>query len=97
MVACLTDIKNSVEVGRLSAGCQHGGHTTFEGGYLGGNGVVRRVLQAGVEVAVLFKVEKACHLLAGFILEGCTLVDGEHAGFTLLWSPSGLYAECLRF
>lgn len=96
MVSCLADIENGIEVGCLSAGCQHSGHTTFEGGNLGGYCIVRRVLQAGIEIAAVFKVEQACHLFAGIIFESCTLIDGEYTGLALFRSPSGLYAQRLR-
>ena len=93
MVSCLADIENGIEVGCLTAGSQHSGYTTFEGGNLSGNSVVRRVLQAGVEVTAVFQIEEACHLLAGIIFESGTLVDGQHAWFALFRRPSCLYAQ----
>ena len=96
MVSCLADIENGIEVGCLTAGSQHSGYTTFEGGNLGGYCIVRRVLQAGIEIAAVFKVEQACHLFAGIIFESCTLIDGEYTGLALFRSPSGLYAQRLR-
>lgn len=61
MVTCLANIEDSVEVGSLTAGSQHGGHTTFEGGNLSGHSVIRRVLQAGIEITAVFQIEKTCH------------------------------------
>ena len=53
VVASLTDVEQGVEVGSLARRCQHGAHAAFEGCNFGSHGVVRRVLQAGVEVALL--------------------------------------------
>ncbi len=93
MVTCLADIEDSVEVGSLTAGSQHGGHTTFKGGNLGCNGVIRRVLQAGIEVTAVFQIEKTCHLLAGVVFESCTLINGQHAWFALFRRPACLYTQ----
>ena len=41
--------------------------------------------------------QEACHLLAGFIFESGTLINGEYTGLALLRSPSCLYAEGFRF
>ena len=96
MIACLADVEDGIEIRCLSARCQHGGYTAFEGGYLGGNGIVRRILQTGVEVTAVFEVEQTRHLLAGIVFESCTLINGEYAGFSLFRSPPCLYAQCLR-
>ena len=72
------------------------GYTAFEGGYFGGNGIVRRILQTGVKVTAVFEVEQTRHLLAGIVFESCTLINGEYAGFSLFRSPPCLYAQCLR-
>lgn len=90
MVTCLANIEDSVEVGSLTAGSQHGGHTTFEGGNLSGHSVIRRVLQAGIEITAVFQIEKTCHLLAGIVFESCTLIDGQYAWFALL----GVHPAC---
>ena len=93
MVTCLANIEDSVEVGSLTAGSQHGGHTTFEGGNLSGHSVIRRVLQAGIEITAVFQIEKTCHLLAGIVFESCTLIDGQYAWFALFRRPPCLYAQ----
>ena len=80
MVACLADVEDSIEIRCLSARCQHGGYTAFEGGYLGCNGIVRRILQTGVEVTAVFEVEQTRHLLAGIVFESCTLINGGVRG-----------------
>ena len=90
-------LKNGIEVGCLSAGCQHSGHTTFEGGNLGGYCIVRRVLQAGIEIAAFLQIEQFSHLLARLILECRALIDREDTGFSFLGLPTGLYAQGFRF
>ena len=96
VVACLADVEDGIEIRCLSAGCQHGGYASFKGGYLGGNGIVRGVLQAGVEITAVLKVEQACHLFAGVVFESRTLINGEYTRFALFRSPPCLYAQCLR-
>ena len=93
VVSSLADIENGVEVGSLTTGSQHGSYTTFESGNLGGNGVIRRILQAGIEVTAVFQIEKTCHLLAGIVFESCTLIDGQYAWFALFRRPPCLYAQ----
>ena len=95
MVATLADVEHGVEVGRLARRGQHACHTAFEGCYLGSYGIIRRVLQAGVEVAAVFEVEEAGHLLAIIVFEGCALIDGQHARLTLFRLPALLYTEGL--
>ena len=41
----------------------------LRGGYFGGNGIVRRILQTGVEVGRIRQVEQSAHLLARRVLE----------------------------
>ena len=53
------------------------------------------LLNLGIEIAAVFKVEQACHLFAGIIFVSCTLIDGEYTGLALFRSPSGLYAQRL--
>ena len=96
MVARLADVEHGIEVGGLSAGSQHGAYATFQCGNLGGHGVVRGILEAGVEVTAVFQVEEAGHLLARVIFESGALIDREHARLALLGRPSGLYADGFR-
>ena len=88
VVAGFTDVVDGIEVGCLSRGGQHGTHAAFECGNLGCHGVVGRVLQTGIEIAVLFQVEEACHLFAAAIFEGGALVDGEYTRLSVLGCPS---------
>ena len=97
MVAGLADVEDGIIVGSLSAGRQHSGYTTFEGGNLGCYGIVGGVLQAGIEISAVFQVEEAGHLFTCLIFEGCTLVDGEYAGFSFLGRPAGLYTQGFGF
>ena len=53
MVASLTDVEDCIEISRLTAGGKHRTYTTFEGGNLRSHSVVGRVLQTGVEIALL--------------------------------------------
>ena len=91
MVAGFADIEHGVEVGSLSAGGEHGSDTAFKSSYLGSNGIVRRVLQAGVEITAVFEVEQTCHLFAGFIFKSGALVDREYTRLSLFRCPAGLH------
>ena len=93
VIACLADIEYGIEIGSLPAGSQHGSHTSFKGGNLGSYGIVRRILQAGIEVTALFKIEQTGHLLTGFVFKSSTLIDGQHARLALFRSPSCLYTQ----
>ena len=93
MVARLADVEHGIEVGSLARRGQHGAHTAFQLGDFAGHGVVRGVLQAGIEIARVFQVEEPGHLVAVVVFECCALVDGEHARLTVLRSPSRLYAD----
>ena len=57
------------------------------------DGVVRRVLQAGIEVAVGLQVKQLAHVLAGGVLEGGGLDDGDLAGFAVAGGIAALYAQ----
>ena len=95
MVATLTDVEHGVEVGRLSRRGEHACHATLEGCNLGRYGIVRGVLQAGIEIAAVLKVEEAGHLLAVVVLECGALINGQHARLALLGCPALLHAEGL--
>ncbi|MPM23180.1 hypothetical protein SDC9_69644 [bioreactor metagenome] len=84
MIARLTNVKDSVEVGRLSACRKHGCYTTFQRSYFSSNSIVCWVLQASIKVATLLQVEKSGHLFAGVIFECRTLIDGQHTRLTFL-------------
>ena len=71
------DVEHREEVRSLTRRSQHCGGTALKLGYLSGNGVVRGVLKAGVEVSAGFKVEQLAHVLTGGVLEGGAL-DYRH-------------------
>ena len=92
VVAGFADVEHRVEVSCLTGTCEHRSHTAFESGDFGSHGVVRRVLQTGVEVAASLQVEQVGHGVAGFILESGALVDGEDARFAVFRLPAALHA-----
>ena len=92
MVAAGGDIEQGEEVGRLTGGGQHGRGATFEGADLRRDEVVRRVLQAGVEVAGSLKVEQLAHVLGRIVLERGGLDDRDHTGLTVFRLVAGLDA-----
>ena len=96
VVASLADVEHGVEVGSLTAAGQHSTHTTFEGSNLLGHHVVGRVGQTSVKIAGILQVEETSHLLAGVILEGSALIDGQLLRFTLGWFPSAMHADGLK-
>ena len=96
MIARLANVKDSVEVGRLSTCRKHGRHTTFQRSYFSSNSIVCWVLQASIKVATLLQVEKSGHLLAGIIFECCTLIDGQHTRLTFFRRPSRLNTQGFR-
>ncbi len=51
------------KIRRLSRACEHRRVAALERADLGRHGIVRGILQAGVEVAGFFKIEQAPHLL----------------------------------
>ena len=93
MVTSLTDIEDGVEVGCLSAGCEHCSYSTLECCYLLCHEVVGRIGQTSVEVAIVLEVEEARHLFACVVLECRALIDGELLWLTLGWFPSAMYAD----
>ena len=93
MITCLANVEDSIEIGCLTTGSQHGTYAPFECGYFGSHGIIGRVLQAGIEITAVFKIEKTRHLFTRFILESSTLIDWQHTRLALFGSPSCLYAE----
>ena len=81
MPSGFADIHAGEKVGGLSGGGQHGCDSAFEGCNAGGYVVVGGVLEAGVEVAAVFEVEEASHLVAGLVLESGALDDWDLARF----------------
>ena len=93
VVACLAEIEQRKEVGRLTAGRQHGGGAAFQLADLFRHHVAGGVLQAGVEVAVGLEVEQLAHVLAGSVLERSGLDDGDLAGFAVAGGVAALHAD----
>ena len=58
MVARTDDIEHGEEDGGLPGGCQHGGCAALKRGDTRRDGVVRRVLQAGIEIAAGLQIEQ---------------------------------------
>ena len=92
VVAAAGDVEDSIEVGRLAGGEEHGGAAALQSGDLGRHGIVGGVLQAGVEVAAGLQIEQLAHLLAGLIAEGGGLDDGEVAGLPVAGTIAGVEA-----
>ena len=92
VVASFADVEHRVEVGCLTGTREHRSHTAFESGDFGSHGVVRRVLQTGVEGATGLQVEQVRHVVGGFVLESGALIDGEDARFAVFRLPAALHA-----
>ena len=71
MVACLTDIEDGIEVCCLSGAGEHSTDASFEGADLLCYCVIGRVCQTGIEIAFVFEVEEACHLVGCLVSECC--------------------------
>src|SRR5699024_1471453 len=93
VVPALADVEQGQEVGGLPAGSQHGGGAPLQGRDLAGHGVAGGVLQAGIAVAVSLQVEQLAHILAGVVLEGGGLDDGDLAGFAVAGRIAALDAD----
>ena len=83
MVSGGADVKAGEKVRRLARGSQHSGHTTLQGSYLGRDHVVGGILQSGVEITAVLKVEKTTHLVRSLVFESCALHDGNLPGVAL--------------
>ena len=93
MVAAAGDIEDGEEVRGLAGAGQHGGRTALEFADLRGDGVVGGVLQAGIEVTGLLKVEELSHVLGRVVLPRGGLVDGHLAGLRVAGTVSTLDAR----
>ena len=96
VVAGLADVEDGIEVGGLSRRGEHGTHTAFEGGDAACHGIVGRVLETRVEVALLLQVEEQRHLVAVLIFEGGALNNGEFDGFAVFRLIARVDAERTR-
>ena len=95
VVACLTDVGNSKHRCRLAGRCEHGCHAALQIADFLCYDVVRRVLQTGIEVAVSFQIEQFAHILAGGILKGGGLDNGDLAGFAVAGGVTALHADSI--
>ena len=92
MIAAVGDVEHGVEVRRLAGGGQHGGGTALHVADLGRDVIAGRILQAGVEIARGLQIEQLAHGLAGGVLEGRALDDGDLARLAVLRGVAALDA-----
>ena len=92
----IADIEEGEEVGGLSRCREHGGHTALKCGDLGGNVIVRGVLQSRIEIAACFEVEELAHFHTGVVFIGRALHDGHHARLTVFRRIACLDAKCIN-
>ena len=92
MVARADDVEDRKEDRRHPGARQHGGCAALKRGDARRDGVVRRVLQAGIEIAARLQIEELAHLGAALVFEGGALNDGDLAGFAVFGAVACLYA-----
>ena len=80
MVSAGGQVEQGEEVSRLTGGGQHGRRAPLQGADLGGHGVTGGILEPGVKIAAGLQVKELAHVLAGGVLEGGGLDDGDLAG-----------------
>ena len=95
VVPCFADIKQRKEVCGLSAGGKHGGSAALQLADLFGYHVAGGVLQTGIEIAVCFQIEQLAHVLAGGVLEGGGLNDGDLTGLAVAGGIAALHADSI--
>ena len=93
VVTGLAEVEQGKEVGSLPAGSQHGSGAAFQFTDFLSHKVTGGVLQAGIEVAVGLQVKELAHVLAGGVLEGGGLDDGDLAGFAVSGRIAALHAD----
>ena len=69
MAACLADVEEREEVGRLAGGGQHGRSAALQLCKLRCHIIAGRVLQTRVKIACRLQVEQPAHLLARIVLK----------------------------
>ena len=92
VVARAGKVEHGEEIRRLARRREHARRAPFELGDLRGHGVVRGVREARVEIAGLFQVEQAAHVLARVELPGGGLVDGNLARLAVAGTVAALHA-----
>ena len=93
VVACFAQVEQGEEVGGLTAAGEHGSRAALQLADLLGDKVAGGVLEPRVEVALGFQVEQLAHILAGGVLEGGGLDDGDLAGFAVAGGVTALHAD----
>ena len=93
VVTGLAKVEQGEEVGSLPAGSQHGSGAALQLADLFGHQVTGGVLQTRVEIAVGLQVKELAHVLAGGVLEGGGLDDGDLAGFAVSGRIAALHAD----
>ena len=86
-------LNRAKEVCGLSAGGKHSGGAAFQLADLFGYHVAGGVLQAGIEIAVCLQIEQLAHVLAGSVLEGGGLDDGDLTGFAVAGGVAALHTD----
>jgi hypothetical protein len=97
MISCLANIEESEKTGCLPGRCQDGTDTSFQCGNLRSDGIIGRVLQTSIKIAVLLQIEKASHLLTRIIFKCSTLVNRQNTRLAIFGIPSCLNAQCFPF
>ena len=66
----------------------------YQGALIGrfGNRIAGGILQTGIEISRSLQIKQLAHILAGGVLEGGGLDDGDLAGFTVAGSIAALDA-----
>lgn len=96
MVTGLANVEHGVEVGGLARRGEDAARAALQLVDFGRHGVVGRVLESGVEIALGLEVEEVGHGLAAVIFEGGALDDGQHSALAVLGFPSALDADGLE-
>ena len=93
VVTGLAEVEQGKEVGCLTAGGEHGGGAALQLADLFGYHVAGGVLQTGIEIAVCLQIEQLAHVLAGGVLEGGGLDDGDLTGLAIAGGVAALHTD----
>ena len=93
MVTRADNIEHREEDRCLPGGRQHGSRTALKRGDTRRDGVVRRVLQAGIKIAARLKIEEFAHFGAALVFERGALDDGDLTGLAVFRAVACLYAS----
>ena len=92
MVSAAADVKDGKEGGSHSRGGQHSGASALHLADLSGNRIVGGILQTGIEISVGFQIKQLAHRVAGGILKGRALNDGDLSGLAVAGLIAALHA-----